>query len=121
MGMYVAVRGWLELDHKHRSRVEQIIEAHRDDHYSGGWAFPARPFNWSLYVFFGGDLRESAVEWLRGQVSEIACLPPVDDDGDRPAGFFLLTDERQDSSTWSVRDGRLEQTATPQALHWLAR
>lgn len=118
--MFVAIRGWLELDHRQRPQVEQIIEAHHHEMYSGGWAFPVAPFNWQLYLFYGGDLRESAVGWLRDQVSEIAELPPTDDDHDRPAGFFLLEDERQTSVAWMIRDGRLDQLRPPPELHWFA-
>lgn len=119
--MYVSVRGWLELDHRQRPQVERIIDAHRDGFYSGGWAFPAAPFNWSLYVFYGGDLRESAIGWLRDQVSELARVPPVDDDQDQPAGLFLLSDERQTSALWTVRDGRLDETPAPPQLRWFAQ
>lgn len=119
--MYVAVRGWIEVDHGQRSQVERIVEAHRHELYSGGWAFPAAPFNWQVYVFYGGDLRESSVGWLREQVAEIARLPPVDDDGDMPVGFFLLGDERQQSFGWFVRDGRLDEGPAPSELGWFAR
>ena len=50
--------------------------AARRDLYSGGWAFPERPFNWALYVFYGGDIREAELPWLREQVESIAALPP---------------------------------------------
>jgi hypothetical protein len=65
MGMYVSVRGWLEVDHKQREAVESVIAAARRDLYSGGWAFPERPFNWNLHVFYGGDIAELALPWLR--------------------------------------------------------
>jgi hypothetical protein len=120
MGMYVAVRGWLELDHKQRQQVEQIVAEHSQDPYTDGWAFPTRPFNWTLYVFYGGDIRESAVASFREQVAELARLAPVDDDGDRPAGFFLLSDERHRSTSWTVRDGLVVETPAPAELHWLA-
>lgn len=103
--MYTSVRGWLELDFKQRDTAEEIIRRHCDDHYSGGWAFPASPFNWTLYLFYGGDIRETALPWLRAQVVEMAEIPPVDDDGDRPTGLFLVTDERGGSTMWTVRDG----------------
>ena len=91
MGMYVSVRGWLEADHKQRKAVEAVISAARQDLYSGGWAFPERPFNWKLYVFYGGDIREDQVPWQRDQVESMAALPPVDDDGDMPIGLFVLS------------------------------
>lgn len=45
MGMYVSVRGWVELDFVQKSDAERIIEADADNLYSGGWAWPAKPFN----------------------------------------------------------------------------
>jgi hypothetical protein len=108
MGMYVSVRRWLEAGRRQREAVEAVIAAARRDSYSGGWAFPERPFNWSLYVFYGGDIREAELPWLRGQVESMAALPPVDDDGDMPVGLFVLCDERAAASSgkcatgWSV-------------------
>jgi len=75
MGMYASVRGWVQADHRQRAAIEAIIEAAHRDLYSGGWAFPQRPFNWALYVFYGGDVREPELSWLRGQVESIAALP----------------------------------------------
>ncbi|WP_326959016.1 hypothetical protein [Amycolatopsis sp. NBC_01286] len=120
MGMYVAVRGWLEFDHGQREQVERTLAEHRDDQYAGGWAFPARPFNSTLYVFYGGDIREQAVASFREQVAELARLNPVDDDLDRPVGFFLLSDERQGSTSWTIRDGEVADTVAPADLRWFA-
>jgi hypothetical protein len=120
MGMYVSVRGWLEVDRQQGQQVEKVIDRHRHDLYSGGWAFPAAPFNWTLYVFYGGDLRESELGWFRDQLSELATLPPVDDDLDLPAGLFLLSDERQTSTLWTVRNGQVDETPAPPDLHWFA-
>jgi hypothetical protein len=57
MGMYVSIRGWIELRFEQRAAVEEIIARHDDQHCSGGWGFPPE---------------------LRGQLEEIAALPPVD-------------------------------------------
>lgn len=119
--MYVSIRGWIEVDHQQRPQIERVIAEHRHEMYSGGWAFPSAAFNWRFYVFYGGDVRESAVGWLREQVAEIARLPPVDDDGDRPVGFFLLGDERQQSAAWTIRDGRLDEVTAPSELGWLTQ
>ena len=120
MAMYMAVRGWLEFGHQQRHRVEQTLARYSQDAYASGWAFPARPFNWTLYVFYGGDIRESAVASLREQVAELARLGPVDDDGDMPVGFFLLTDERRQSKSWTIREGLVVETLAPAELHWFA-
>ena len=118
MGMYASARGWVEIDFSQRSSAEAIIQRHQDGHYSGGWTFPAKPFNWTLYLFFGGDIREAELPWLRAQVTELATLPPTDADGDRARGLFLITDERGSAVTWQVRDGAVEELPTP-SLSWL--
>jgi hypothetical protein len=120
MGMYVSVRGWLEADRQQREAVEAVIAAARRDLYSGGWAFPERPFNWSLYVFYGGDIRETELPWLRGQVDSLAALPPVDDDGDMPVGLFTLSDERGAVGVWEMRDGGVRDRPAPE-LQWVFR
>jgi hypothetical protein len=62
---------------------------------------PERPFNWTLYVFYGGDIRKAELPWLAaGQVESMAALPPVDDDGDMPVGLFVVSDERAVVSVW---------------------
>ena len=120
MGMYVAVRGWLEIDDEQRTAAERIIARHQDGFYSGGWTFPVKPFNWSLYLFYGGDIREVSVGWLYEQVAELARMDPVDEDNDMPAGFFLLSDERQRSFSWTIRDAQVIESVAPAELHWFA-
>jgi hypothetical protein len=118
MGMYASARGWLQIDFKQRSSAEEIIRRYEHDLYSGGWAFPVAPFNWTLYLFYGGDIREGELSWLREQITELAAMPPIDDDGDRPAGLFLITDERGGAVVWQVREGSVgERLAT--SLAWL--
>jgi hypothetical protein len=117
--MYASVRGWVELGTKQRGAAEEIIERDRQDPYSNGWIFAA-PFSWTQYLLYAGDIREAAVGWLRAQVVLLAGLPAIDDDGDRPAGFFLITDERDNTTTWHVRDGSLHEQPAPE-LSWLGR
>ena len=119
MGMYASARGWLEIDFKQRNAAEEIVRRHHHDLYSGGWAFPAAPFNWTLYLFYGGDIREAELPWLREQINELSAMPPVDDDGDRPTGLFLVTDERSETTTWQVRDGSIDERPGT-SLSWLS-
>jgi hypothetical protein len=109
--MYVSARGWLQVDHQQRDAVEAIIAEAHDDFYAGGWSFPRKPFNWSLYVFYGGDIRVSGLPWLRSQVDRIAAMEPVDDDGDMPIGLFVLTDETAQVTAWK---SAMEWSATGQ-------
>lgn len=118
--MYVSVRGWLEVDHTQRGAVESVILAAERDLYTGGWGFPQAPFNWSLYVFYGGDIREAELPWLREQVSLIAALQPVDDDGDMPVGLFVVSDERGAVNVWEVSGGTVRDRSAPE-LAWVFR
>jgi hypothetical protein len=111
---------WLEADRRQRAAVGAVIVAARRDLYSGGCAFPERPFNWALYVFYGGDIREAALPWLREQVKTMAALLDVDDDGDMPTGLFVISDERAAVSVWEVRDGIGRERPAPE-LSWVLR
>ena len=81
-------------------------------------AFLAAPFNWTLYLFYGGDIREGELAWLRKQLAELAAMPAVDEDGDRPRGLFLVTDERGNADMWQIREGTVYERAAPD-LAWL--
>ncbi|MBL7252778.1 hypothetical protein [Paractinoplanes lichenicola] len=119
MGMYASVRGWLEIDWEQRDEAERIITSHPHDLYAGGWAFPRAPFNWTLYLFYGGDIRQGEVSWLYGIVEELARMTPVDEDLDWPRGLFMVTAEgREGAETWQVREAAV--TRVPAAgLSWL--
>ncbi|MEU8817603.1 hypothetical protein [Actinoplanes sp. NPDC048796] len=118
MGMYASARGWLEMKVEQRSAAQEIITRRHHELYSGGWAFPTAPFNWTLYLFYGGDIREQELDWLREAIAELAAMPPIDDDGDRPAGLFLITDERGHATQWQIRNGSLDDRPAP-SLAWL--
>ncbi|WP_404961871.1 hypothetical protein [Streptomyces sp. 147326] len=107
MGVYVSVRGWLECDGAQLAAVQKIIASHQDDHYSNGWGTPRRHVNWTHYVFYGADIRQSAVDWLIEQIREIARIPASDDDGDRIRGLFLAGHEADGTTEWQVREGQL--------------
>ncbi|GAA4524553.1 hypothetical protein [Amycolatopsis samaneae] len=108
MGTYVSIRGWLECDDEQVPAIKAIIAAHDDDDfYSGGWGFPRKPFNWRRYVFYGGDIRESAVDWFLGQLREIARVPPPDEDDDLVRGLFLASHEAEGMSEWRLRAGQV--------------
>ncbi|MFJ7164291.1 hypothetical protein ACIQUV_02150 [Streptomyces globosus] len=107
MGVYVSVRGWLECDGAQLAAVREIISAHADDHYSHGWSTPRRQVNWTHYVFYGADIRESALDRFARQLEEIARIPASDGDGDLVRGLFLAGREVGGTTEWQVRDGRL--------------
>src|ERR1700753_2433132 len=119
MTTYASVRGWVEAGLRQRADVEAVIKDSRRDPLSSGWAFPERR-SWALYVCYGADVREDDLPWLRAQVESIAALPPADDDGDMPAGLFVVSYERPGVTVWEVRDGAVRDRPAPE-LSWLFR
>ncbi|MFC5183473.1 hypothetical protein [Actinomadura harenae] len=119
MGTYASIRGWIELDVSQRQRAEQIIQTHDDGFYSGGWGWPNKPFNWTLYLFYGGDVRVASVPEIREQVERLAQIMPREE-GDEmtPRGFFLVTDELGHTETWHIEDGAVVSHPTTE-LRWL--
>ncbi|MCY9784612.1 hypothetical protein KIK06_11990 [Nocardiopsis sp. EMB25] len=107
MGVYVAVRGWLECDEKQLVAVREVISSHEDGHHSHGWGLPRQHVNWTRYVFYGADVRASALDGLVEQMREIARIPASDDDGDRVTGLFLVSHEVDGMTEWQLRNGRL--------------
>ncbi|WKU42893.1 hypothetical protein Q3V23_01765 [Streptomyces sp. VNUA116] len=105
MGAYVSIRGWLECDEGQFTAARKVISSHEGDHYSHGWGAPRRHINWTYYLFYGANIRESAVNWFTGQLREIARIS--DADGYFVRGLFLASHEAAGMTEWQVREGRL--------------
>jgi hypothetical protein len=106
MGVNVSVRGWVDCADGQEALVREIIDRHDDGFYSRGWSTLTGP-NGSVCVFYGGTIREQAVDWLLEQVRAIAMVPPPADPEDRIRGLFLVHHEVQGMQEWQVRDGQL--------------
>jgi hypothetical protein len=119
MGIYISVRGWLECDERQLAAIQSIIAAHHDGHYSNGWSTPSQHINWTHYIFFGADMRESALEWFLEQMREIAAVPASDVDGDRITGLFFASHEITGMSEWQIRDGEVSVTPSDGRYRYL--
>ena len=107
MSTYASVRGWIECDPDRLGEIKEVISSKPHELYSGGWGFPGRAFNWTSYVFYGGDLQIQDLSWLREVIEEIAAIPPGDEMDVRVQGFFLVTRETEGITEWQIRDGGL--------------
>ncbi|MEV7321973.1 hypothetical protein [Streptomyces sp. NPDC093970] len=107
----VSVRGWLECDEEQLARIKEIVTADDPEStYSGGWAFPARQYNFVKWAFYGADIRAVALEWFEDRLRRIAEIPASFQDeeyDERPRGLFLVSHEVDGMSEWRVRDGVL--------------
>ncbi len=107
MGVYVSVRGWLQCDKKQLLAVQEIISRQDDGFYTGGWGLPREPFNWTCYVFYGGDIRQQGIDWLLSQLRDIARIPASDEDNDLVRGLFLASHEVDGMSEWRIHQGQV--------------
>ncbi|WP_327696780.1 hypothetical protein [Streptomyces sp. NBC_00459] len=119
MGVYVSIRGWLECDEKQLAAVHEITSSHEDNHYTSGWGSPRQHVNWTHYLFYGADIRESALDWFTDQIEKIARIPASDDDGDRVRGLFLVSHESDGMAEWQIRDGQLLITLADKRYRYL--
>ena len=110
--MFTAARGWIEIDENHRPAVSALLSRSNRDPYSRAWAMPAGTGSWSMYLLFGADLPDRDVGWLRAQVDELAALPALDADGDRPFGLMVLTDEDGETTEWQIGAGAVRELAS---------
>ncbi|MFC9842965.1 hypothetical protein [Streptomyces sp. NPDC127595] len=74
---------------------------------TNGWGTPRQHINWTHYIFYGADIRESALDWFMNQLREIARIPASDDDGDLIRGLFLASHEVDGAAEWQIREGQL--------------
>ncbi len=111
MGTMVSVRGWLECDDGQLARIKEIVAADDPERtYSGGWAFPARQYNYLSWAFYGGDIRAVALDWFEERLRSIARIPasdPDDEYDERPRGLFLVSHDVDGMSEWRVHNGDL--------------
>lgn len=119
MGIYVSVRGWLECDERQLAAIRETIAAHDDGHYSNGWAVPRQHVNWTHYIFYGADIRESAVDQMVGHLREIASIPASDSDGDRVTGLFFASHETTGMNEWQIREGHVFVTPCDSRYRYL--
>ncbi|MFG2577332.1 hypothetical protein [Streptomyces sp. NPDC048481] len=117
MGVFVRIRGWLECDDLQLVQVKKIVEADDPDRtYSGGWAFPARQYNFTNWAFFGAEMRAPSADWLLERLYRVARLPASDADGDLITGLFLVSHECDGMSEWRIHDGTLS-TGAPSGVY----
>lgn len=116
MGKYISIRGWFECEEHDVSKVKEInmkfTENYSDTElnyntrklYQLGWVYPENQVNWTTYIFYGADIREYHLGFIKEQISEIAVIPEI-------TGYFLIDDhEGEQKLCWQVFDGHLVET-----------
>lgn len=113
MGKYVSVRGWLECDESTINEVKKIrddftanyneglLDEDKLELYQSGWTFPERQINWTAYVFYGADIREYHLDFMKKQLSEMANIEDI-------TGYFLIDDhDGEYHLCWQISDNKI--------------
>lgn len=121
IGIYVGVRGWLQCDAPQLAQVRESVRSDTDRTYSGAWSFPEQHCNWTHYVFYGADIRESGVDALLEQLQVIARIPPSDEDNDLVTGLFLASHETAGMNERQIREGGIHIVRASDDYRYLAQ
>ncbi|WP_217560327.1 hypothetical protein [Paenibacillus sp. GbtcB18] len=116
MGKYISIRGWFECEEHDVSKVKEICREFTKNYsdtelnyntrklYQSGWVFPENQVNWTTYIFYGADIREYHLDFIKQQISKIAIIPEI-------TGYFLIDDhEGEKKICWQVFDGHFVET-----------
>jgi len=116
MGKYVSIRGWFECEENDISTIKKVCEEFTKNYddtllspekrklYQSGWIFPESQINWTTYIFYGADIREYHLDFIKEQISQIAIIPDI-------TGYFLVDDHEGDRKLcWQIVDQALIQT-----------
>ncbi len=120
MGVYAKVRGFIECDKPELTRIKEIVQSpDMDQTYSGAWALPERHYNWTHYIFYGADIRATALDSFLEVLQAIARIPPSDEDNDAVTGLFHITHETDGMSEWQIRGGHVHIASASGAYRYL--
>ncbi|OWR31284.1 hypothetical protein CDO73_07740 [Saccharibacillus sp. O23] len=116
MGKYVSIRGWLECEEHDIEKIKDInrkfvqrefttkLDHEKRELYQKGWVFPENQVNWTSYIFYGADLREYDLDFIKDQIREIAEIEGI-------TGHFLIDDHDSEKRLcWQVFNRRLVES-----------
>jgi len=115
MANYSLVRGWIECGFEDVPRIKEIVQTHwahaadygvegdSADLYLKGWHFPDSPINWTSLVFYGGNVRDVAVSFLKECLVKL-CASDLDIDGI----FYVDDQEGEHLRIWTLRANALK-------------
>lgn len=76
--------------------------------YMRCWSFPEKTVNWLSYVFFGGSIQSTAIDYLQYQIISCSKELMVSQLEEKELdGCFYLIDEEDDRFMWEINKSRL--------------
>lgn len=117
MANYITIKGWLQCEYEQVETIRKNMQTCIKDCglyamnneqvtcYSSAWVFPQKPLNWSAFIFFGADIKNYAVSFVKYQV-ESALI------NDEITGYFELEYEFEDldkKTVWRIERKKIEE------------
>jgi hypothetical protein len=79
-----SIRGWIECEYKDVEKIKDVVNSFKSKHkeyslekevadlYLSQWKFPEKEMNWTAYVFYGGDIKDSNFNFIEDVIKEIS-------------------------------------------------
>ncbi|MCI9079895.1 MAG: hypothetical protein HFH68_13430 [Lachnospiraceae bacterium] len=116
MAKYVSVKGWLECEYSQIKEIKKIIDNYKTrtnmgsifssenmEFYNKGWRYPEEIINWTAYVFYGADIKESYLEFIQDEIKEILKKITYID------GMFFFYYEEGEIKYWKIIDSKMKE------------
>lgn len=116
MGKYVSVTGSIlcseeqarvSKSYMERLKVQDLgieISQEQFELYMTGWFFPMNRMNWMSYIFYGGSIRESKVEFIKLVLCNLVreIREKCSEDDREVEGYFWLVSEEGEKIFWRI-------------------
>ena len=115
MSRFALIRGWFECPFDECEKIKTTVRNFTEqaekygltrsnvELYITGWHFPKSPLNWVSLVFFGANINEIALPFIRDMFILVSALS-----GDI-SGEFYIEDEEGSSMVWKFHNGNLNE------------
>ncbi len=116
MGRYASVRGWVECSFEIVPHLKNITTKYLEKYseysvnddiveaYIGAWKFPDNPLNWTAYIFYGADIRDRCLDFIKDQLIEMVNL-----EKDIIGIFYVDIEDTDIEEIWHIKDGILKE------------
>lgn len=114
MANYVSVKGWLECEEDDVKLIKDLIKEYElstnydiimDSDirklYNRGWHFQEEAINWTSYVFYGADIKNYCLNFIKDELVDIIKI------NNEMEGVFFIDAEDGDKIIWKILDGKL--------------
>ncbi len=116
MSRYVSVKGWLECEDSQVGRIKRIISDYKPksdfgsifnndniELYNKGWCYQKEIINWTSYIFYGADIKEYYLEFIKEEIKEILRR------NNKIDGMFFFSYEEDGIIYWKITDSKITE------------